>query len=120
MSSQKGNTQRKRPQKHQNHTAWKSNNANPILKQSHNFTENICSKCKEIIAWKLKYNKYKPLTKPKKCTKCEGRSIKVAYHILCEACSTSLNLCAKCGKTKGTADNNVLIDDESELDNSLS
>ncbi|XP_039254287.1 uncharacterized protein C9orf85 homolog [Styela clava] len=100
MSCQKGNTQRSRPQKHQNHTAWKSNNTNQVLKGSRNFTNNVCTKCKELIEWKLKYNKYKPLSKPKKCTKCEGKNIKVAYHILCENCAMSLKLCSKCGTVK--------------------
>ncbi|XP_046384676.1 uncharacterized protein C9orf85 homolog [Ischnura elegans] len=101
MSSQKGNTSRKRPQKHQNTTSFKNN-----LYDTSNKTKfinsiqvvNVCSRCKNIIEWKIKYKKYKPLKAPKKCTKCDLKAITHAYHILCMKCAREGEVCPKCGK----------------------
>lgn len=98
MSNQKGNISRCRPQKHQNHTQWKSNHPHKTTFSAKPEKGTICQKCLQIIQWKIKYNKYKPLTKAKKCTKCEQNTIKHAYHTVCNDCSHMKNLCVKCGK----------------------
>lgn len=46
----------------------------------------------------MKFNKYKPLTKPKKCVKCLQKTVRDSYHIICRPCACELDLCAKCGK----------------------
>ncbi|VDL61388.1 unnamed protein product [Hymenolepis diminuta] len=58
----------------------------------------LCQRCKEIIEWKIKYKKYKPLTKPGTCIKCCQRTIKRAYYTVCESCIVSLNICGKCAQ----------------------
>ena len=58
MSTRKGEHGRKRPQKHQNHTAW-----NPAKNKTDARTKNIlnlrvincCAICTDKIQWKIKY-----------------------------------------------------------------
>lgn len=47
----------------------------------------VCQHCREKIEWKKKYRKYKPLTVPAKCVKCGNRTVKAAYHQLCDDCA---------------------------------
>lgn len=103
MSSQKGNASRSRPQKYQNRHAFKNN----LHDTSHKTkfinsidVANVCERCKHIIEWKIKYKKYKPLKAPSKCVKCEQKTVKHAYHIMCSACARERRVCPKCG-TKG-------------------
>ncbi len=69
MSTQKGNTRKSGPPKHKNHTAYK-NNLHDTSKQTKEINSievvNCCDRCTEVISWKIKYKKYKPLTAPKK------------------------------------------------------
>ena len=99
MSSQRGNVKRTRPQKHQNKTSFKNDlhDTRKIIKQLNNMEHiGLCEKCKDVIAWKIKYKKYKPLTVPKKCVFCEKKNIKTAYHIVCMDCGKEKNICTKC------------------------
>ncbi|XP_066511139.1 uncharacterized protein C9orf85 homolog [Hoplias malabaricus] len=101
MSSQKGGGSRSRAQKYQNTVAFKNDKhgANPQVKKANaKVHEGLCQRCKDILEWKVKYNKYKSLTQPSKCVKCLQKTVKDAYHILCKACAIKLELCAKCGK----------------------
>lgn len=103
MSTQKGNTARTRPQKHKNKTAFK----NSLHDTSHQTkfinsiqVSDVCIRCKEIIEWKIKYKKYKPLTQPKTCVKCAQKTVKHAYHVMCLDCGRKLQLCTKCCQSK--------------------
>ncbi|KAI3372446.1 hypothetical protein L3Q82_022932, partial [Scortum barcoo] len=60
--------------------------------------DGLCQHCKGVLEWKVKYNKYKSLTQPKKCVKCSQKTVKDAYHIICKPCSLQLEICCKCGK----------------------
>lgn len=107
MSSQKGNSNRSRPQKHQNHTAFK----NTLHDTSHRTkfinsiqVTDVCLRCKEIIEWKIKYKKYKPLSQPKKCVTCEQKTVKKAYHVMCVDCGRKLKKCTKCCQSKEVLD----------------
>lgn len=68
MSSQRGNVQRNRPQKYQNTFAFK-NNMHDTSKKTTSLNrlemDGLCARCKAIIEWKIRYKKYKPLTKPR-------------------------------------------------------
>ncbi|CAN8004953.1 unnamed protein product [Ixodes hexagonus] len=103
MSLQPGNVRRTRSQKHQNATAFK-NTLHDTSRQTKKLINlkitNVCVRCKEKIEWKIKYKKYKPLTVPRKCVKCEGKTVKSAYHTICSTCSDSLKICAKCGTSE--------------------
>lgn len=100
MSTQKGNSNRSRPQKYQNQIAFKND-----LHDKSNKTKcinsiqvtHVCERCKKIIEWKIKYKKYKPLKTAAKCIKCEQKTIKHAYHNMCLTCATQYNVCPKCG-----------------------
>jgi hypothetical protein len=60
----------------------------------------VCAKCKNILEWKIKFKKYKFVKAPKKCTKCEQKRVKCAYHIMCGPCAERLKVCPKCGKVE--------------------
>ncbi|XP_065092070.1 uncharacterized protein C9orf85 homolog [Ochlerotatus camptorhynchus] len=104
MSSRRGDGGRRvRPQKHQNSFAFKNDlhdKHTPLIKliTTLNICE-VCERCKEQIDWKIKYRKYKPLTQPGKCNKCNERKIKRAYHVLCRDCAIESKCCAKCLKS---------------------
>ncbi|KTF98740.1 hypothetical protein cypCar_00014730 [Cyprinus carpio] len=101
MSSQTGNVSRSRGQKHQNVTAFKNDKygaSEQVKKAKSKAHDGLCQHCKDVLEWKVKYNKYKPLTQPRKCVKCLQKTVKDAYHIICKPCALKLELCAKCGK----------------------
>lgn len=100
MSTQKGNQKKKGKQKYQNRMAFKNdrNDSSGKMKAINNLTVGgVCDRCKDAIQWKIKYKKYKPLTQPKKCTKCSQKTVKYAYHIICATCAQESEVCAKCG-----------------------
>jgi len=103
MSSQRGNSTRKRTQKHKNAFGFKNDmhGVSDRMKEVNNlYVSNVCQRCKECIEWKIKYKKYKPLTVPSKCVKCFGKKVKYAYHIVCTECALQHGVCAKCNKEK--------------------
>lgn len=114
MSSQKGNCSRSRGQKHQNATAFRNDKYGAsvqVKKAKAKIHDGLCQRCKDVLEWKVKYNKYKPLTQPRKCVKCLQKTVKDAYHIICKPCALKLELCAKCGKNEEIA---IPIDQELE------
>ncbi|XP_045109893.1 uncharacterized protein C9orf85 homolog isoform X2 [Portunus trituberculatus] len=101
MSCQRGNTSRTRKQKHSNITAFKNNihdSSKQTLAMNNMEITEVCKRCQEVIAWKVKYKKYKPLSQPKTCTRCHQKNIKDAYHTVCNSCAKELQVCCKCGK----------------------
>uniref|UniRef100_A0A9J8B8W3 Chromosome 9 open reading frame 85 n=1 Tax=Cyprinus carpio carpio TaxID=630221 RepID=A0A9J8B8W3_CYPCA len=99
--SKTGNVSRSRGQKHQNVTAFKNDKygaSEQVKKAKSKAHDGLCQHCKDVLEWKVKYNKYKPLTQPRKCVKCLQKTVKDAYHIICKPCALKLELCAKCGK----------------------
>jgi len=102
MSTKRGESgNRKKPPKHQNTTAWnwKRDKSDSKAKLIQSLTIiNCCQRCTEVIEWKIKYGKYKPLSQPAKCVRCSGKKIKYAYHILCADCVSETGHCAKCNK----------------------
>lgn len=52
-----------------------------------------------MIQWKIKYRKYKALSQPKACTRCNQLTVKKAYHVLCRDCAIGSKQCAKCMKS---------------------
>ncbi|XP_034004560.1 uncharacterized protein C9orf85 homolog isoform X1 [Trematomus bernacchii] len=115
MSSQKGNVSRSRAQKHKNNTAFVNNKYGAtvqVQKANSKIHDGLCKHCKGVLEWRVRYNKYKSLTQPKKCIKCAQRTVKDAYHILCKPCSLELDICCKCGKKE-----KIVIPINSEGDN---
>ncbi|XP_062063067.1 uncharacterized protein C9orf85 homolog [Lepus europaeus] len=101
MSSQKGNMARSRPQKYQNVFSFKNDRFDKSAQTKRinaKLHEGVCQRCKEVLEWRVKYSKYKPLSKPKKCVKCLQKTVKDSYHIMCRLCAYELEVCAKCGK----------------------
>jgi hypothetical protein len=100
MSTQRGNTHRTRPQKYKNRFAFKNSlhDKSKKIKIINNLQiVNVCERCKKIIEWKIKYKKYKPLKTPGRCNKCEEKTIKHAYHTICNPCARERKVCPKCG-----------------------
>jgi len=107
MSSQRGNTTRKRAQKHKNKTAFKNDLHDTSVKTKMiNSLEVVgcCARCKDILEWKIKYKKYKPLSGPRKCAKCGEKRVKRAYYLLCDICAQETHSCGKCGQDKDIVD----------------
>ncbi|XP_035579563.1 uncharacterized protein C9orf85 homolog isoform X2 [Zalophus californianus] len=70
MSSQKGNVARSRPQRHQNTFSFKNDKFDKSVqtkKINAKLHDGVCQHCKEVLEWRVKYSKYKLLSKPKKC-----------------------------------------------------
>lgn len=88
-----------RPPAHQNQTAFKHNKSSKKTKKilDSPISDLLCPSCKNVIEWRKQYRKYKPLTVPKKCTSCQQKTIKSAYHTRCDPCSSKAKVCAKCG-----------------------
>ena len=103
MSLQRGNETKKRAQKHKNITPFindKYDTSGKMKAINQLVVSNVCQRCKDCIEWKIKYKKYKPLTIPAKCKKCDQKRVKYAYHMICSECSVSLKICGKCGEAK--------------------
>eukprot|EP00029_Vermamoeba_vermiformis_P004603 TRINITY_DN15156_c0_g1_i1.p1 TRINITY_DN15156_c0_g1~~TRINITY_DN15156_c0_g1_i1.p1 ORF type:complete len:266 (-),score=76.50 TRINITY_DN15156_c0_g1_i1:9-806(-) len=96
MSSERGNV-RKAPPRHQNSFKFRHNpNSKKTAQIMKTPIEGLCKRCTDKLEWKKNYRKYKPLTTPRKCTRCEQKTVYRAYHIVCEKCATDLKICAKC------------------------
>jgi len=108
MSSQRGNPQKTKPPKHANRTAFK-NDLHDTNKRTKAIRElqitGCCDKCTKVIEWKIKYKKYKPLTMPRKCVKCQGKTVLNAYYIICAPCGKLKHICGKCGEDLPVSDN---------------
>ncbi|KAH9520274.1 hypothetical protein Btru_060406 [Bulinus truncatus] len=99
MSSQRGNVARTRQQKYTNSKAFK-NNLHDTSKKTKDINNvipvGLCQRCKEIIEWKIKYKKYKPLSQPATCIRCHSKTVKRAYYTVCQPCSEQAQVCGKC------------------------
>ncbi|KAI8897102.1 hypothetical protein BC833DRAFT_594922 [Globomyces pollinis-pini] len=94
VSTSTGN---KKFQRHKNKTAFVPNKFSQIaLKIANTPIAGVCAKCKEILQWKQRMGKYKPLTQPKTCLICHKKSIVQAYHVICQPCQKVKRVCAKC------------------------
>ncbi|XP_031218038.1 uncharacterized protein C9orf85 homolog [Mastomys coucha] len=103
MSSQKGNATRSRPQKHQNTFTFKNDKFDKSVqtkKINAKLHDGVFQCCKEVLEWRVKYSKYKPLSKPKKCVKCLQKTVKDSYYIMCRPCACELEVFPKCRKKR--------------------
>jgi len=97
VSSERGNPAKKRPPKYQDRVAFRHNKNSSTTKKILALpNQGLCSHCHEIVEWKKKYRKYKPLTTKKRCNECGEKAIVHAYHTLCAECSKKTKRCAKC------------------------
>jgi len=95
------NPQRPHVQAHQNKVAFRHNKASKKSAQIMSLpNEGVCPKCHDIIEWRKKYRKYKPLKVPNKCQICEQKTVTRAYHVICSPCSQRTGTCAKCREQK--------------------
>jgi transcriptional regulator of met regulon len=84
-------------QKYKNTYAFHHNKSSKKTKLILSFPINgLCIKCTQLIEWRKRYRKYKPLTVPRRCVKCLEKQVKEAYHECCHSCASSLQICAKC------------------------
>jgi hypothetical protein len=85
------------PPRHQNKFAFKHNKNSKKTKVIKQITHGgLCRRCFEKIEWRKKYRKYKPLSAPAICNECHQRTVKRAYHTLCDSCAGGRGVCAKC------------------------
>lgn len=96
MSCQKGNT-KKPGQKHQNTYAFKHNKNSMLTRKIQEAPlDKLCQRCLNILEWKLKYRKYKPLTTPGVCRLCNLKNILKGHRTVCDSCSLQYMVCSKC------------------------
>ena len=121
MSTSRRGDNVKKGQRYQNSWAYKAAlHKTKKLDPSAVQLAGLCPRCREVIQWKMKYGKYKPLSAPKKwcacfpnlslclitlfcpsSTLCGGRKVRLAYHHVCRECSGDKEVCGKCGKPAG-------------------
>ncbi|KAF9955967.1 hypothetical protein BGZ72_003225 [Mortierella alpina] len=124
-SSRKGNT-KKQGQAHKNTYAFHANKSSKITKRIASMpVGGLCAKCVDVIMWRKKFKKYKPLTTMKKCVCCEQKAIKEAYHVMCNKCAGEKNVCAKCLESRDIVPTNIktekeIIQEQVELERLLS
>lgn len=96
MSTEKGNI-RKEGQKYQNSFGFK-HNKNSMLTRKIQETplDFLCEHCLDILEWKIKFRKYKPLSAPSKCIACELKSVYKGHRNICDKCAITNKLCTKC------------------------
>ena len=102
MSTRKGDSC-KRGQKHQNTKAYKAGlygESRRVKLAAALPLAGVCARCREKIEWKKKYDKYKPLSAPRKCVLCQEKKVKQAYYRICQDCAQERGVCAKCGEEK--------------------
>ncbi|KAL7753830.1 hypothetical protein RI367_000762 [Sorochytrium milnesiophthora] len=101
MSGRVSTGAKKTGQKYKNTTAFRHNPGSKLTKKILALpVQGLCSRCFEIIEWRKKYRKYKPLTAPKKCVGCEQKTVKDAYHVICDKCAGARGVCAKCQESR--------------------
>ncbi len=87
----------KRKQAHQNTFKYvhnrNSKRTNQILAMP---IHGVCEGCYKILKWRKDYRKYKPLTQPRRCNFCQQKTVKSAYHVICDACCEDKKVCSKC------------------------
>jgi hypothetical protein len=115
MSTRSGGGPKKGP-RHQNRTAFKHNpHSTKSAKIDALPNEGLCARCSEIIEWRKKYHKFKPLTGPRTCQECHQRTVVHAYHVLCVLCARARNCCAKCREQR-TIIKPVVLPEEAKRD----
>ncbi|KAF9993376.1 hypothetical protein BGZ80_005585 [Entomortierella chlamydospora] len=125
VSSRKGNN-KKGAQAHKNAYAFHANKSSKITKKIAAMpVGGLCEKCVEVIMWRKKFKKYKPLTTTKKCVNCEQKAVKDAYHVICNKCAGEKNVCAKCLESREIVPTNIktekeIIQEQVELERLLS
>lgn len=96
MSTKKGD-QSKKGQKHQNTYSFKHNKNSKLTKKiAETPLDLLCKRCLDILEWKIKYRKYKPLSVPGKCKICDHKNILKSYRDICDSCAKENSICTKC------------------------
>lgn len=98
MSTKKGD-QSKKGQKHQNTYAFKHNKNSKLTKKiAETPLDLLCKRCLDILEWKIKYRKYKPLSVPGKCKICDHKNILKSYRDICDSWFMwkENSICTKC------------------------
>lgn len=79
---------RKKPQKHQNKTAFKIQFDTQALEKQKKVSLNLlCKRCVDQMNWKLQFNKYKKITEPGRCNFCHEKNVVRSYMKACDPCS---------------------------------
>jgi len=85
------------PPAHQNSFAFKHNKGSKKTAVIREIVHGLlCERCRAKIEWRKKYRKYVPLKAPAVCNACHEKTVKRAYHTLCNACAGARGACAKC------------------------
>ena len=58
--------------------------------------EGICTRCREKVQWRFRYDKYKPLKNVATCQSCKQKCLTKAYRAFCDGCAKKRNVCSSC------------------------
>lgn len=85
------------PPCHQNQYAFVHNPASRLTKSIAAIPlGGVCVRCRDVLEWRKKFRKYKPLKEPRRCTRCGNKTVKDAYHAVCRDCAEREGVCGKC------------------------
>ena len=78
--------------------------------------EGVCTRCRDKVQWRFKYDKYKPLKSPGTCQQCKNKTVTKAYRTLCDKCATSRQSCASCCRNIVEANAADLAESEKQIE----
>ena len=97
MTRVSSGTKKSGPPCHQNQFAFVHNPASRLTKIITAIPlGEVCARCREVLEWRKKFRKYKPLKEPRRCARCGGKTVKDAYHTVCRDCAEREAVCGKC------------------------
>ena len=98
------------PPAHQNRYAFQHNRASRLTQRILALPiHSLCPLCTRLIQWRKQFRKYKPLTVPKRCCRCQEKTVRDAYHVICGKCAAGgvdggVGQCAKCLESRALDD----------------
>ena len=99
----RGGDTKKKGQAYQNSFTFKHNKNSMLTRKIAKAPiDKMCKRCVDIVEWRINFRKYKPLSSAAKCNLCEGKTIYKAYRTICDSCSFTKGLCAKCREPTNT------------------
>jgi hypothetical protein len=84
-------------------------------------TEGLCANCTDIVEYKKKSGKYRPMKQPAKCAACGQKTVHQAYATFCQPCAQSKCVCMRCGGKRAapkprSAQDNLVQELQAQLD----
>ena len=93
----RGGDDTKKAQSYQNKFTFRHNKNSKLTKVIQKVPlDHLCKRCLDKLEWRIDYRKYKPLSAAARCNLCMEKTIYKAYRTICDNCSHTKKICAKC------------------------